>query len=74
MALSGEVRNSGYIMVAQQFGDEGGVTNVAVGEGVVGAAFECGEAAGVAGVGERIQIDERAGLGVPAGEPVENET
>ena len=68
--FGGKIDNGAGLVLGEQFGDEVEVADVTLDEGVARVSLERGEVFEVAGVGQRIEVDD--GL-VGMGQPVEDE-
>ncbi len=53
-----EIHDGVDVMFGEETGDEGGIADIAVRENVARVVREVGEVSGVAGVGERVEVDE----------------
>ena len=58
VGLGGEIDDGVDLVLGEEAGDEGGVTNVAMGENVARVGREVGEVGGVARVGEGVEVDQ----------------
>lgn len=58
VGLGGEIHDGVDVMFGEETGDEGGIADIAVRENVARVVREVGEVSGVAGVGERVEVDE----------------
>ena len=70
MGLRGEVNDGANGVASEQLADQFAVGNVAVHKGVRGVRGKCVEIVGVAGVGERVKINDGF---ITVGEPILNE-
>lgn len=56
--LGREIDDGVDLVFGQEAGDEGGIADIAVRENVARVVCEVGEVGRVAGVGERVEVDE----------------
>ncbi|MNC86139.1 hypothetical protein D3C83_17760 [compost metagenome] len=70
MAFRGEVHDRPRPVLAQEPADQRAVVDVALDENMPRVVSQAGQVAGIAGVGQRVEIDDGGFL---AGEPVDDE-
>ena len=68
--FGGKIDDGAGLVLGKQFGDEVEVADVALDENVAGIATQAGEILEVAGVGQRVEVDDRL---VGLRQPVEDE-
>jgi hypothetical protein len=58
VGFGGEVEDAVDLVFAEEFGDEAGVADIAVGEGVSRIALDGGEVFGISGVSEFVEVND----------------
>ena len=58
MGLGGEIRDGVDLVLGEELGHEGGVTDIAMGEDIARVGCEVGQIGGIAGVSEGVEVDE----------------